>query len=95
MLFVVQIEESVVRTLAVLTATDTAATDNIASAGLAPLLQLLKSPRTTQAALGNISLCLGNLAKQPSLLPTLRNTDVVASLLGMLRDCLLLEAIVG
>lgn len=90
-----QIEESVVRTLAVLTAADTAAAENIASAGLPPLLQLLKSPRTSQPALGNCSLCLGNLAKQPSLLPVLRNTDAVASLLGMSRISLSVGAIVG
>lgn len=77
-----QIVESVARTLATLTATDTAAVDIIASAGLEQLLQLLKSPTTTSAALGNLSLCIGNMAKQTSWLPTLREAGAVASLLG-------------
>lgn len=82
-----QIQEAVARTLAILTASDAAAVELVASAGLNPILQLLKSSRTTSAALGNLALCIGNVAKQSSFLPVLRETDAVKVLLGRL--CLL------
>lgn len=82
-----QIQESVARTLAILTAANTAAIDMIASAGLEELMQLLKCPAATPAALGNLSLCMGNMAKQTKLLPVLREAGAVAPLLGDMLPC--------
>jgi len=50
--------------------------------GLSLLLQLLRVQACSNAALGNISLCVGGLAREPQLLPVLRQEDAVASLLG-------------
>lgn len=83
LLFLLQIQDSAARLLATLSASSQAAVLHIAQGvGLDLLLQLLRSPACSSAALGNISLCIGDLAKQPALLPTLQQKDAVAPLLS-------------
>lgn len=50
--------------------------------GVSLLLHLLAAPSSSSTALGNASLCIGELAKHQELLPILSRQDAVASLLG-------------
>lgn len=54
-----------------------------AGVGVCLMLQLLRADGSSSTALGNASLCIGELAKQPQLLPILSRHDAVAPLLGM------------
>lgn len=71
--------------MAVLTAAFPPAVMHIGTGvGVSLLLQLLRDGCSISTALGNASLCIGDLAKQPELLPILSRHDAVAPLLGML-----------
>lgn len=71
--------------MAVLTAAFPPAVMHIGTGvGMSLLLQLLREGCSISTALGNASLCIGDLAKQPELLPILSRHDAVAPLLGML-----------
>lgn len=78
-----QVQDSAARLLATLTASHTPARTYIANGpGLSLLLQLLKAQACSTAALGNISLCIGDVAREADLLPALRELDAAAPLLG-------------
>ncbi|KAL3156955.1 hypothetical protein ABBQ38_001214 [Trebouxia sp. C0009 RCD-2024] len=55
--------------------------------GMSLLLQLLREGCSISTALGNASLCIGDLAKQPELLPILSRHDAVAPLLDVAFKC--------
>ena len=80
---VVQVQDSGTRGLAILCGSYAPAVEHVAQgAWVDILLQLLKSKGCSNAALGNISLCIGDLARQPVLLQALQQKDAVAPLLG-------------
>jgi len=79
----VQVQNSAARLLATLTASHPPAVLHIAQGvGVDLLLQLLRSQACSNAAQGNMALCIGDLARQPALLPALRRKDAVKPLLG-------------
>lgn len=78
-----QVQDSAARLLATLTASHSPARTYIANGpGLSLLLQLLRAQACSSTALGNISLCIGDVAREADLLPALRELDAVAPLLG-------------
>lgn len=82
-LLLLQVQDSGARLLATLSASYRPARMHLAQGqGLSLLLQLLRAQACSNAALGNISLCVGDLAREPQLLPVLQQQDAVAPLLG-------------
>ncbi|DBA95261.1 TPA: hypothetical protein ACH3X3_013155 [Trebouxia sp. C0006] len=78
-----KVQDSGARLLATLSASYRPARMHLAQGqGLSLLLQLLRAQACSNAALGNISLCVGDLAREPQLLPVLQQEDAVAPLLG-------------
>ncbi|DBA68482.1 TPA: hypothetical protein ACH3X2_013769 [Trebouxia sp. C0005] len=78
-----QVQESAARLLATLSASYRPTRMHLAQGhGLSLLLQLLRMQACSNAALGNISLCVGDLAREPQLLALLQQEDAVAPLLG-------------
>ncbi len=78
-----QVQDSATRLLATLSASYRPVRMHLAQGhGLSLLLQLLRVQACSNAALGNISLCVGDLAREPQLLPVLQQEDAVAPLLG-------------
>jgi hypothetical protein len=83
MSLLLQVQDSAARLLATLSASYRPARMHLAQGhGLSLLLQLLRVQACSNAALGNISLCIGDLAREPQLLPVLQQEDAVAPLLG-------------
>lgn len=78
-----QVQDSAARLLATLSACYRPARMHLAEEqSLSLLLQLLRAQACSNAALGNISLCVGDLAREPQLLPVLQQQDAVVPLLG-------------
>ncbi|KAL0026310.1 hypothetical protein WJX77_010157 [Trebouxia sp. C0004] len=83
-----QVQDSSARLLATLSASYRPARMHLAQGhGLSLLLQLLRLQACSSAALGNISLCIGDLAREPQLLPVLQQEDAVAPLLDVAYKC--------
>ena len=83
MSLLLQVQDSAARLLATLSASYRPTRMHLAQGqGLSLLLQLLRAQACSNAALGNISLCVGDLAREPELLPVLQQSDAVAPLLG-------------
>lgn len=83
MSLLLQVQESAARLLATLSASYRPTRMHLAQGhGLSLLLQLLRMQACSNAALGNISLCVGDLAREPQLLALLQQEDAVAPLLG-------------
>ena len=83
MSLLLQMQDSAARLLATLSASYRPARMHLAQGqGLSLLLQLLRAQACSNAALGNIALCVGDLAREPQLLAVLQHEDAVAPLLG-------------
>lgn len=82
-----QVQDSAARFMAIVSSSSQPAVLHIAKGtGVSLLLHLLAAPRSSSTALGNASLCLGELAKHQELLPILSRQDAVAPLLGMILE---------
>ena len=83
-LLVYQVQDSAARLMAIISSAFPPAVLHIAKGvGVSLLLHVLRAVSSSSTALGNASLCLGELAKHQELLPILRQQDAVAPLLGM------------
>ena len=82
---VCQVQDSVARFMAIISSASQPAVMHIANGtGVSLLLHLLRAASSSSTALGNASLCIGELAKSRELLPILSSHDAVAPLLGMM-----------
>ena len=80
-----QVQDSVARFMAIISSASQPAVMHIANGpGVSLLLHLLSMASSSSPALGNASLCIGELAKSRELLPILSSQDAVAPLLGMM-----------